>query len=110
MDQFPGERPAKDGRAGVKGMPLDAWCRTELSCQVEAVQYWSTRRHTFSHFHLDITPAHLLVGDGASVVCVGGEARAWYDRSGYNKLGVPALEQHLRLMILGDDKDSAAHR
>ncbi|MEE8055383.1 MAG: A/G-specific adenine glycosylase [Gammaproteobacteria bacterium] len=92
----------------LPGMPLDAWCRTELSCQVEAVQYWSTRRHTFSHFHLDITPAHLLVGDEASVVCVGGEARAWYDRSDYNKLGVPAPVKHL-LEVLDDKLQEVWH-
>lgn len=92
----------------LPGMPLDAWCRTELSCQVEAVQYWSTRRHTFSHFHLDITPAHVLVGDKATMVNDTGEFRAWYDRSGYNGLGVPAPVKQL-LCVLEDQLEEVWH-
>ncbi len=92
----------------LPGMPLEPWCRTELSCQVEAVQYWSTRRHTFSHFHLDITPAHVLVGDEATMVNDTGELRAWYDRSGYNGLGIPAPVK-LLLSVLEDQLEEVWH-
>lgn len=45
-------------------------------------------RHTFSHFHLDITPVLALVKDSADAVAeVGG---AWYKLADAKKLGLPA--------------------
>ncbi|MGD2119974.1 MAG: A/G-specific adenine glycosylase [Chromatiales bacterium] len=32
------------------------WCRETLGMDVDILEYLGARRHTFSHFHLDITP------------------------------------------------------
>ena len=41
---------------------IKAWCKKELGTQIKSQQTWPVVRHTFSHFHLDITPV-LLQGD-----------------------------------------------
>lgn len=35
---------------------LKRWCRKNYYCQNHSMQTWPVFRHTFSHFHLDITP------------------------------------------------------
>ena len=37
--------------AGIK-----RWCREHFGYHVDPLQLWPTQRHSFSHFHLDITP------------------------------------------------------
>ncbi len=37
------------------------WCERRFSATPYAIDQWSTFRHTFSHFHLDITPMHLRI-------------------------------------------------
>ncbi|MCB1856712.1 MAG: A/G-specific adenine glycosylase [Gammaproteobacteria bacterium] len=55
----------------------EAWCAESLGINARLTDTWSIRRHTFSHFHLDIRPAELLaesIGD-----CVmDGDRRVWY--------------------------------
>jgi A/G-specific adenine glycosylase len=38
------------------GRPLDAWCREHMGLGVCDIEEWSCVQHTFSHFHLEITP------------------------------------------------------
>jgi len=38
------------------GQALDAWCREHMGLGVHVVEEWPCLRHTFSHFHLEITP------------------------------------------------------
>jgi A/G-specific adenine glycosylase len=38
------------------GQPLEAWCREHLGLEVRVLEKWSCVQHTFSHFHLEITP------------------------------------------------------
>lgn len=35
---------------------IDKWCKTHLGIKVSKQTVWPELRHTFSHFHLDITP------------------------------------------------------
>ncbi len=42
-----------------KGAQMDEWCRERLGCQVELVEAGDLLRHTFSHFHLEISPYYL---------------------------------------------------
>ena len=120
-----GERLAHDCAAQQEAITSDASARRFLSAQTrqegfhaqvfqKAITWLAPRGINRSpgfapiEQYRDITPAHLLVGDEASVVCVGGEARAWYDRSDYNKLGVPAPVKHL-LEVLDDKLQEVWH-
>lgn len=40
---------------------LSDWCQHNLPYKVDDIQIWDELRHTFSHFHLDITPVVLKV-------------------------------------------------
>lgn len=59
------------------GDPVAEWCEVELGLQVEVVENWPVRRHTFSHFHLDMTPLLLQVKNGRSKVMEAGR-HVWY--------------------------------
>src|SRR5690606_8719451 len=56
---FPECDPADDVRA---------WCRERLGMRVGAVREWPPLRHTFSHFHLDITPTVVHVREMGSII------------------------------------------
>jgi len=49
---------------------------------------WPVLRHTFSHFHLDITP--ILVRAGSSVRCLDSAGSLWYPLNHSMKLGLAA--------------------
>jgi len=38
------------------GQPLDVWCREHMGLGVCVIGEWPCVQHTFSHFHLEITP------------------------------------------------------
>lgn len=38
-----------------------AWCEVEFGCRVTSLESWEPIRHTFSHFHLTITPIFVNV-------------------------------------------------
>lgn len=40
---------------------INKWCASELGLKVNEQQTWPVVRHTFSHFHLDITPVLISV-------------------------------------------------
>jgi A/G-specific adenine glycosylase len=37
------------------------WCCQQLACQAMDINAWPALRHSFSHFHLEITPVHVRV-------------------------------------------------
>ncbi len=41
------------------------WCEKYLGCTVEEQTRWPVMRHTFSHFHLDISPVLMVPASGA---------------------------------------------
>ena len=56
----------------------EVWCREQLGVNGSLLKEWRVRRHTFSHFHLDITPIEILIDN--TVDCVmDGNARVWYN-------------------------------
>jgi A/G-specific adenine glycosylase len=68
---------------------IPTWCRQSLGL---AIQNWTEQpalRHTFSHFHLDITPvlAHVLP---AQDMAMEADARVWYNTAQPEALGLPA--------------------
>jgi A/G-specific adenine glycosylase len=61
------------------GQSIRQWCRTQLSIEVIKQQVWPIRRHTFSHFHLDISPVAAWTKDPSNSV-MEAEQRVWYKR------------------------------
>jgi A/G-specific adenine glycosylase len=75
------------------------WCSERLNAEPVGIERWSTLRHTFSHYHLDIKPVALhldavpgRVADGASGI--------WYNYREAPAFGVAApvmkLIEHLK--------------
>jgi A/G-specific adenine glycosylase len=55
-----------------------AYCRDQLSLDVELVERWQGYRHTFSHYHLDIAPLRLQVRAPSAQVMEAGRF-LWYN-------------------------------
>lgn len=64
------------------------WCRRRLGAEPGRVETWDSLRHTFSHFHLDITPIRVEAVPGRTVMdasdCV------WYNTTRPERLGLAA--------------------
>jgi len=77
---------------------LHHWCRQRLGYEVDAVRHWPTFRHTFSHFHLDVTPVHGQVKDASSGVMEGG-ATVWYNTRQPDARGLAAPVKRLLAVV-----------
>ncbi len=56
---------------------LACWCESNLGVEQEHIRHWPSRRHTFSHFHLDILPVEIPVADVRPAV-MDENRRVWY--------------------------------
>ena len=83
---FPECEPEKD---------LENWIRTNLGYALQSVEYKPSFRHTFSHFHLDITPVHIRVDahTGQEVRDSGHEY--WYAATDKRPVGLAAPVRQL---------------
>lgn len=80
---------------------VGAWCRTRLRCEIQVNETWPTMRHTFSHFHLDITP---VIGRMTKTLGImDDKVIAWYNAAGILELGLPAPVKRLLTKLAGDD-------
>ncbi len=68
---------------------LSYWCRDRLGAEPERVEMLPSRRHTFSHFRLEIQVASVHVDGRARVVGDNGAER-WLDAGRIDDLGLPA--------------------
>lgn len=76
------EVPANEEVAG--------WCETTLGLMVSEGSRWPQMRHTFSHFHLDITPVVLALDSHTD--CVMDESRwVWYNSAAFQADSVGGL-------------------
>ncbi len=76
------------------------WCRAHLGLEVAHYQAWSPIRHTFSHFHLDITPIQAPIA--AVTPCVlEGDRWVWYNTTHPAPGGFAAPVQRL-INLLND--------
>jgi A/G-specific adenine glycosylase len=92
---FPECRPETD--------PAD-WCRVNLGAHLLGVEKLPPRRHSFSHFHLDITPLALDCGGSATWVA-DGEQHRWCDPDGARTLGLAAPVARLLAELDGDPQN-----
>jgi len=73
---------------GVGHEPED-WCRTRLGIKAGRVEMLPVRRHTFSHFHLDIAPLYISL-EGRPAVIADKDTLTWYDPERPASLGLAA--------------------
>ena len=69
------------------------WCKTHLGINIGEIIRWPVMRHTFSHFHLDISPVIARVESPIDCV-MEGDDWVWYNNDPTNTLtvkgGLPA--------------------
>lgn len=72
---------------------IEQWCKTKLGITVYKFQRWPVYRHTFSHFHLDISPVQTSV-ESLSGSVMDDQEWVWYDNAASDatktKGGLPA--------------------
>ncbi len=83
-DVFIEKRPPAGIWGGLWSFPqieeetgLEDWCEKHIPYEVSAVSHWEEVRHTFSHFHLDITPIVIEVKNPKNIV-MEESAALWY--------------------------------
>lgn len=85
--------------------PLDidvtVWCEEQLGLTVKVEPPWGVLRHSFSHFHLDITPTPVWVIEAGRRV-MEGERFVWYNSRDPANRGMAAPVQRL-LMALASE-------
>ncbi len=79
------------------------WCLRVLGSEPAQIEQWPVLRHTFSHFHLDITPLCLRADLPASRV-MEGEGAVWYNTRSPDARGLAAPVQSL-LQRLNEQSD-----
>jgi A/G-specific adenine glycosylase len=75
------------------------WCLTKKG-SIDDSKTLATRRHTFSHYHLDYTPV-LIQTDNLINFVMEADQTVWYNAEQFSTLGLPApikqlLQQHTR--------------
>jgi A/G-specific adenine glycosylase len=78
----------------VTGEDIDAWCARQLGMAVTHAGAWPVVRHTFSHFHLDITPHLARVRARPGRVMEDGR-RVWYKPGLADERGLAAPVERL---------------
>ncbi|MGD8483381.1 MAG: A/G-specific adenine glycosylase [Thioalkalispiraceae bacterium] len=90
------QRPPSGIWGGLWSLPecpanhdIHEWCQQALGLQVEQPSPQPAIRHTFSHFHLDITPIRAIVTDSGRLA-MEADGRVWYNTRLPDALGLPA--------------------
>ena len=89
-------RPPSGIWGGLWGLPEVAagddpvaWCLFELQQEVDVPRRLPVRRHTFSHFHLDIEPVEILLNTPGCAV-MEADNRLWYNVARPESIGLAA--------------------
>lgn len=86
--------------------PVATWCRNQLGLVVHEIEEWPVVRHTFSHFHLQITPV-LAVATVVHDAVMEAQGRLWYNPETRDERGFAAPVERLlqRLITTTDGTD-----
>ena len=68
---------------------IQHWCEQQLGLLIDKLESQPIFRHTFSHFHLDITPIFCRVKSPANLVMEAANG-VWYNTQRPESLGLPA--------------------
>jgi len=82
------------------GVAIDEWCREATGFSVNRTEQWPVVRHTFTHFHLDITPVVAVAGISQGRVMEDG-GRLWYNTNSKDELGFAAPVEKLLGRLAG---------
>ncbi|MFN2310158.1 MAG: A/G-specific adenine glycosylase [Gammaproteobacteria bacterium] len=74
---------------------LTDWCARTLGRAPGRLSPWPALRHTFSHFHLDITPWLVELGDNRAAAVLEGPPTVWYNTRAAEPGGLAAPVQRL---------------
>lgn len=107
------QRPPVGIWGGLWGLPecadqtaADAWCKQRLGRSASVQEDWPVRRHTFSHFHLDITPLVIRLNNSANCV-MDRDSIVWYNTANPDARGLAApvsrLIDELKQRFEGED-------
>jgi len=77
------------------GHDVGEWCRTTLGVSVRDRVAWPVVRHTFTHFHLDITPVRARVKDNRAQAVLEAPGQVWYNAQQPDHRGLAAPVQRL---------------
>jgi A/G-specific adenine glycosylase len=66
------------------------WCERALGQRAGSMQAWPALRHSFSHFHLDITPWLVDLGDNRAAAVMEGPPAVWYNTRTSDPRGLAA--------------------
>ncbi len=80
---------------------IETWCVRHLGYRITASETWPALRHTFSHFHLDITPVHARAREINGIM--EGRNAIWYNPASPKALGLAAPVQRLLTQLSGDN-------
>ncbi|MCF6281840.1 MAG: A/G-specific adenine glycosylase [Candidatus Polarisedimenticolaceae bacterium] len=72
----------------AQGEATECWCEENLGLKVASLEEWPLRRHTFSHFHLDITPQLLQLKSNPTQINEAGR-HVWYKMQQTHGLAAP---------------------
>ena len=73
---------------------IAGFCREQLGIEAKILKKDGLLRHTFSHYHLDITPVHAQAQPVDHAI-MASDDRVWYKSRQTNKLGLPAPVKRL---------------
>ena len=80
------------------------WLAEQLGLEIESAQTWRNVKHTFSHFHLEIQPVHVVTRMTGRVL-MEGSSRVWYNSTYPDARGFAApvkrLLDALRIQLQG---------
>lgn len=80
------------------------WCVDQLGCEPVSVRQWPTFRHTFSHYHLDITPVYLSLQTEPAMVMEDGR-KLWYNMRQPPDVGLAAPVAVLLARLLENEEN-----
>jgi A/G-specific adenine glycosylase len=87
---------------------VTAWCLAQLGAGVQQLEMLPVRRHTFSHFQLEMQPVLVQLAEASSRVAESHDT-AWADPGSPDAFGLPAPIRRL-LLELGDARPGPAGR
>ena len=72
------------------------WCARQFGRGVDRIEAWPVLRHSFTHFHLDITPLLIDLGESRAAGVLEGRPAVWYNtRTENDPRGLAAPVQRL---------------
>ena len=85
---------------------IDQWSKYNLHNEIKVIDQWPVLRHTFSHFHLDITPLHGKVTATQSII-MDDDQHVWYNpnEKGRHAMAAPVARLLSHLVVTAGEME-----